>query len=247
MQHAPRHARIRAGMNIGVAKPFGMGQHGHARFLLHAQHQPLAAARNNEIDQPRGAQHGGNERAVRGGCVLHHASRQTRRNQSLAQGRIDRGRTEKAFAAAAQDHGVAGFDANGRGVRADIRARFVNHADDANRRRHTPDAQTVRPHPFLGAAAQRIGQTGDVLQAAGHGVDARGIQRQPVAHGRRAGERRHVTVIGRLNGRRMPAQCRARLAQGLVAGGRRQPRQGAGRGAGPIGGVLQGDVVGLVH
>ena len=70
-QHGARHGEIGRTVDIGVVQPLGMRQHGHARLFLYQLHQRLAAAGDDEVQQPRGLQHGGDEAAVRAGRHLH--------------------------------------------------------------------------------------------------------------------------------------------------------------------------------
>ena len=98
---------------------------------------------------------------------------------------MDRSRGVEAVRTAAQHHGVAALQAERAGVRGDIRAALVNDADDAERRRHPLNYETVgaverREHP-----ADRIGQRRDVLETSGHRLDARLVQRQPIEESRR--------------------------------------------------------------
>ena len=78
----------------------------------------------------------------------------------------------QAVRAAAQDHRVAGLQAQGGGVGADVGAAFVDHADHADRGGDALDAQAVRAGPVGQGAVQRVRQRGDFFQAASHGLDA---------------------------------------------------------------------------
>ena len=132
-----------------------------------------------------GGEHGGDVGAVGVGAICTAGFRQAGGAQPVGEGGVDGARAVQAFRAAAQDHRVAGLQAEAGGVGADIRAALVDHADHADRRGDALDAQPVRPRPVGQHAAERIGQRGNVVEAVGHGLDARGGQHQPVAEGRR--------------------------------------------------------------
>jgi hypothetical protein len=85
-----------------------------------------------------------------------------------------------ALGAAAQDHGVAGFQAQRAGIRGHIGAALVDDADDAERHDHALDTQTVRPFPPFRHGTDGIRQGAHRLKARGDRLDARGIEAQPI-------------------------------------------------------------------
>ena len=85
--------------------------------------------------------------------------------------------------AAAQDHRVAGFQAQHAGIGRDVGAAFEDHRDDAERHPHPLDGHAVRPLPAFGDDADRIGDLAHDGDAIGHRLDARRGQRQPVDEG----------------------------------------------------------------
>ena len=103
--------------------------------------------------------------------------------QPLRQRGMDRARRAMRIRAAAQDRGVAGLQAQRAGIGGDIRAAFVDDADDANRRAHALDGHAVRPLPFVEHVADRIVQLGDDFEAFGHRRDALPVERQAVEEG----------------------------------------------------------------
>jgi hypothetical protein len=175
--------------------------------------------------------------AVLGGGELHRILRQAGRAQPVAQAADDGAGGMRAFAAAAQEDGAAGLEAERPGIGGDVRAAFEDHADHAERLRHAPDHEAVRPCPFGQHAAHRIGQGSDVLQPARHCLHARGRQHQPVAEGggqpRRGGEVGRVGVedrgLARAQGGGGGVQRGIlRGGRGTGEGGRGGPRGGAG-------------------
>ncbi len=77
------------------------------------------------------------------------------------------------LAAAAQQHRVAGLQAEPGGVGGHVGARLVDEADHAQRDAHARDLEAVGPAPGLHGLAHRIGQRGDLAQARRHLLDAR--------------------------------------------------------------------------
>ena len=100
--------------------------------------------------------------------------------QPLDQRRMDRARGAEALRAAAQDHGVAGLEAQHGGVRRHVRAALVDHADDAERHAHALDRHAVRTGPAFHHGADRIVELAHDLDAVRHCGDALAVERQPV-------------------------------------------------------------------
>ena len=78
----------------------------------------------------------------------------------------------KRLAAAAQNAGVARFQAQRSGIHGYIGARFVNNANHAQRHAHFADAQTVGAQAEFVHFAHGVGQRGDLMQALYHGFQA---------------------------------------------------------------------------
>ena len=103
-------------------------------------------------------------------------------------------------AAAAQDDGVAGLQAQAGGVDGDVGPGLVDHADDAHGDAHLADLQAVGERGAAHDLADGVGQGGDVAQGLGDGGDARGVEAQAVLEAVRhpvlaaAGE---VALVGR--------------------------------------------------
>ena len=138
---------------------------------------------NDDIDQPGRPEQGADRRAVPGRDKLDRGRRQSGALQPLDQAFMDRPGRVEALRAAAQDGGVTGFKTQAAGIRGDVRPRFVDDADDAQRYPDPLDGETVGPVPFGDDAAQRVGQGGDVLQALGDRLDPLRRQGQPVDEG----------------------------------------------------------------
>ena len=128
-----------------------MRKHRHARFGLDARHQALAAAWHDHVDaavQP--CEHQPDCRAVAGRHQGDRGFRQARLAQALHQALMDRAAGAEAVGATAQDHGVAGLQAQHAGIRGDIGTALEDHADHAERHAHALDGHAVRPLPALG-------------------------------------------------------------------------------------------------
>ncbi len=86
----------------------------------------------------------------------------------------------EALGAAAQDRGIAGFQAQRRRVRRDVGAALVNDADDTERHRDALNLEAVRTLPFGEHPAERIGQRSNGLDARCHAVDPALVEHQPI-------------------------------------------------------------------
>ncbi len=108
-----RHREIGALMYIGVTDALEMAHHGHARVLLHARDQALAAARHDHVDVARHvAQHDAHRLAVLRRQHLHRVLRQPVRDERAREACVNRGARARALGAAAQDRRVAAFRHN---------------------------------------------------------------------------------------------------------------------------------------
>jgi hypothetical protein len=85
---------------------------------------------------------------------------------------MDGARRIGGIRAAAQDHRIAGLEAERAGIGRHVRAALIDDADDAERRAHAFDLQPVRAVPGGDDRADGIGQFGDGANAVGHGLHA---------------------------------------------------------------------------
>ena len=123
------------------------------------------------------------------------ASGRPRLAQALAQRRDDGAAGAQTVGTAAQDRGIAGFQAQRAGIRRHIRPALIDDADDTERHAHPLDGHAVRPFPGFGDGADRVLERAYGLDRHGDGLDAVGIEGQAVEKsGRHAGAfspRRH--------------------------------------------------------
>ena len=136
---------------------------------------------------------------------------------------------------AAQDAGVAGADADARGIGRHVGARLVDHGNQTQRHSHTRKVHTACKHAVVKHAADGIGQLGKLLQAGGHALDALGRQQKTVeepCRGARIARGGHIELVGGNDGISAIAQCRGHGAHGLLALGiaRRGKRARSGLG-----------------
>jgi len=92
----------------------------------------------------------------------------------------------KGLFAAAQDHGVGGFETEHGCVGRDVGARLVNDHDDAEGHAAFFDHESVGARAFPEFLADGVCQRGHLADARDHRVDPRVGEGQPVDHG--AGE-----------------------------------------------------------
>ena len=198
------HVEISRFVDIDVADAFEMGEDRHAGFRLHTPDKALAAAGNDDVEIAlQACQHFADGGAVGDGYALDGILGQVGLLQARLQAGVDGTGGMDGVRAAAQDHGIARLEAERTGIGRHIRAAFIDHADDAERRAHTFDVQAVRAVPFGNDFADRILQVSDGADAIGHGGNAGGIKLQPVEHGgRQPGCHAcfHVQRIGREDG-----------------------------------------------
>ena len=145
--------------------------------------QAAPAARNDDVDHAGHGEHFADRGAVARRHELNTARGQARRREPAPQTGGDGARRMEALGAAAQDHRVARLEAQAAGVGGDVGARFVDHPDDPERHPHALDAEPVGPLPLGDHRADRIGESGDVVEAARHRLDAPRVERQAVDHG----------------------------------------------------------------
>lgn len=89
----------------------------------------------------------------------------------------------EGFAAAAEDGGVAGLEAESGGVGGDIGARFIDDDDDTDGSANLLEVQAIWPGALVEDAAYGIGECGDVAKAGGHGGDSLWVEAEAIEHG----------------------------------------------------------------
>ncbi len=133
---------------------------------------------------PRRGQHRRDRRPVAGRDELDRRLGQARLAQAGDEAVVDRGRGVKALRPAAQDHRVAGLQAERAGVGGDVGAAFVDHADHPDGGADAPYPQARGHRPVGDRRAHRIGLLGHRAQPVGHRPDAAVVEPEPVQHRR---------------------------------------------------------------
>ena len=179
-----RHFQIGGVIDIDVIDAFQMREHRHPCFGFDARDEAFAAARHDHIDAAvQSAQQQAHRGAVTGRHQRDGSLRQIGLAQSLHQAAVDRPAGPETVRAAAQDHRIAGFQAQHAGIGGDIGAAFENHGDNAERHAHALDGHAVRTLPALGHDADGIWDIAHRPDAVRHRLDSRRRQCQPIDEG----------------------------------------------------------------
>ena len=195
------HVEIGRRVDVHVAVAGEMFDDGHLGLGRHAANQPLAAARNRQVDVLRQRQKLAHRVAVGRAHQLHGVRRQADFLGRLGEQLDDRLARMDRFLAAAQDHRVARLDADRRRVGRHVGPRFVDEKHDAQRHADLVDPQTVRADRRPDQFADRLRQRRDFFQPLGHRLDPRRREPQPIDLGVGqpvAGRGREVLRVGRL-------------------------------------------------
>ena len=230
---ALRHGEVGALVHVEVADALEVLHHRDAALLEDGVLERLAAARDDDVDAVVALQEPARHLAP---------ALDQLRGRGGQPGGLDLGAERPGdgtvrrlrLAAALEQHGVRGLETERGRVGGHVRARLVDREHDADRHAHLRDLEAVRPPPGGDRLAHGIGEGGDLLEAARHGVDAAGGQREAVDEGRalagaaRAGD---VVRVGAEDGGLVASQARGRAAQRRVLGGRGRAGKRARRAA----------------
>ena len=97
-------------------------------------------------------------------------------SQALGNGAVG----SQSLGAAAQDGGIAGFEAQAGRLHGHIGPRLINDADHTQRHSHATHLDAAGHASHIGDTAHRVRQRSDLPQAFQHGVDARRGQLQAI-------------------------------------------------------------------
>ena len=159
------HVEVGRRVDVHVAVAGEMLDDRHLGLGGDAANQPLAAARNRQVDVLGHRQKLADRRAIGRAHQLHGIGRQADFVGRLGQQLDDRLAGVHRFLAAAQDHGVARLDANRRRVGRHVRPRFVDEKHDAQRHADLVDPQAVGPDRRAMTSPIGSGKLGDLFQA----------------------------------------------------------------------------------
>ena len=234
----PGGLEVGARVDVHVAVARGGVDHGHRGHALQRRLQPLAAARDDQVDDARSGWPA--RRAPRARRPPRATSAPSGSPASAAACGGDRrqhGVGVRGRARAAQHDRVARLQAQRGGVDRHVRARLVDDRHDAERHPHLAHVEPVGQPRAVDHLADRVGQRRDLAHARGH-------RRRPGARRARAGraarsERplsrpasRSRALASRISSARSTQRDRDRLERGVLDAGAER-RQRARR---PLGG-----------
>ena len=207
-------------MHVDVAVARARLDHRHKRLAHAALDQACTSARNEYVDNTAELHELAGGLAVGGLDHRHGLAREALGLERIGQQLRNHGTRVIGQRAAAQNAGVAGADADARGVGRHVGARLVDHSDQAQRHAHTGQVHAACKHAVVEHAADGIGQLGELLQAGGHALDALGRQPQAIeqsGRGARIARSGHIELVGSDDGVDTVAQCCGHGAHGLLA------------------------------
>ena len=170
---------------------------GHGRDGLQRGLQPLAAAREDEVDDAVLRRELGELLAPAAGDEADRAVGDAGLGRRLGGDRREHGVRVRRRGRAAQDDRVAGLQAQRGGVDRDVRARLVDDGDDAERHAQLAHVEAVGQALALDDLADRVGQRGDRARAGGDRGDPRRVEREAVEQRARRGRSRGRPAMSR--------------------------------------------------
>ena len=206
-------SRSALGVDVDVAVARRGVDHRHRRDALERVLQALAAARDDEVDDPVLGRELRELLAAAAGDQGDRALGQAGGLGGVGRDAGEHGVRVRRRRRAAQHDGVARLQAQRGGVDRDVRARLVDDGDHAQRHADLAHVQAVRQPEAVDDLADRVGQRRDRAHAGGDPGDARA---------RRARGGRAAPARGRSRG---PRPCRGRWPRGSPACGRRARRR----------------------
>ena len=173
-------SRSGVGVHVDVAVARRRVHHRHGGHLLQRRLQPLAAARDDQVDQ---AVRSRQLREVLATAVeqLHRPARQPRARDRLGHERRQGAVRASRVARSAQDDRVAALQRQRRAIDGHVRPRLVDHRDHAERRAHLPQVQPALERAVLDLLADGVRQGDDLAHPGRHRGDPLPGQGEPVA------------------------------------------------------------------
>ena len=145
-----------------------------------AADQGRATARDDDVHEAAGGDEVLDRLVRRSGDELDGVPRQAARLQRVLHDLDEGGVRVVRRARAAQQHGVAGLEAQAGGVDRDVGARLVDDPEDPERNAHLADLEPVGQRPAADHLTDRVGKVGDVPERVRDGRDAVRGEGQPV-------------------------------------------------------------------
>ncbi|MNS28524.1 hypothetical protein D3C72_605040 [compost metagenome] len=158
------------------------GDHRNGRLLAAQLVQTRATAWDQHVDVFIHTQHFVDQRTIRAFDSLNRTRWQAALFQRLLNDFHRRRVGTPRLFTTAQYCCVAGFQAQRGNVNSHVRARFINHADDAERDPATFDTQAAVEQAAVNHLSDRIGKITDLTHIVGDAFQARRVQRQAIEH-----------------------------------------------------------------
>ena len=194
---SPRHLEVGVVVDVDVAVARRGVHHGHRGRLLERRLQPLAAARDHEVDDALLGRQLGQLGALAALDELDRARRQARLGDGLAHQRRERGVRARRVARPPQHDRVAALQAQRGAIDGHVRPRLVDDRDDAERDPQLAKPEAAGERPLLDDLADRIGQLDDLAHTGRHRRDAVRVEREAVAQ---RGVEAGGTLVGDVGG-----------------------------------------------
>lgn len=170
-------------VDVDVADAVEVFEDGHAGVGDDGFDEAVAAAGDEEIDPAVHAAEGGDGFAVGGGDDGAGGGGKAGGLGGGAEAEAEGLVGVEGFLAAAEDDGVAGFEAEDGGIDCDVRAGLVDDADDADGDADFTEGEAVGEGPGFEGFSDGVGEGDDVVDALDHGVNALGGELESVEHG----------------------------------------------------------------
>ncbi|EAU62203.1 conserved hypothetical protein [Stigmatella aurantiaca DW4/3-1] len=231
------HLQVRRRVRVDVADALVVFHHRDARVLCHEADEPFPAARDAQVDEPLQLQQLQQRFPLPGGDLLDGVLGQPRLPQPPREGPGDGLVGAGRLAAPPEQRRVAALEAQGGRVARHVGTCLVDHQHHPQRQADLAHLEAVGAAPGLRDFSHGVFQPGQGLHGAGHGLQARGIQEEPVEEGgvfTGPSGRGHVLGAGGEDVRGGRAQVAGHAPQGfvLLAGG--HVGEHAGGGPGPL-------------
>ncbi|MFM1944882.1 MAG: hypothetical protein RI897_3864 [Verrucomicrobiota bacterium] len=179
------HVGVSVTVEVGMADAFVVFDDGDFGAIGYGADEAFASARHTEVDEVGEGEEFGYSGAVGGGDDLDGVFGEL---GQVFLGGIDHDFGDEligveGFFTAAEDGGVAGFEAEAGGVGGDVGSGFIDDDDDADGHGDLLEAEAIGSGTFIEGAADGVGEGGDFAEALGHGLDAGVGESEPVEHG----------------------------------------------------------------
>ena len=166
-----------------MADALEMGEDRHARFGLYTFDERTSATRDDDVDLAACRQHCPDSAAVVCGHHLNASAWQACRFQPGAHQFCEIPGCLTAVAAATQDGGIAGDQAQPAGINRDVGTGFIDYANHTKRCRDTCDIEAVWTAPAGQFAPDRVFKAGYLVKPGRHALDSCRREGQPVDKG----------------------------------------------------------------